>query len=162
MDSRPKRRKDKDNPYEIFLDGYKTESPHYYMSFRDGMSQEQNIEISQELFQALDQFELEDLSYLNKVDRYYEHSELTEISLHKRAFNQLESVEETALRYIQNEDLHHAIKKLSEKQRRRLILYYFEEYTYEQIAKMENCSKVAVKYSIDKAIVALRKFLSDF
>lgn len=29
-DLRPKRRKDKDNPYEIFTVGIGTDSPHYY------------------------------------------------------------------------------------------------------------------------------------
>lgn len=36
IDPRPKRRKDKDNPYEIFTVGIETDNPHFYISFTDG------------------------------------------------------------------------------------------------------------------------------
>ena len=38
-------------------------------------------------------------------------------------------------------------------------MYYFNDLTYDQIAKKENCSKVAIKYSIDTAINNLRKMI---
>ncbi len=161
FDPRPKRRRDKDNPYELFTIGIHTGKPHYYMNFRDGGSDEHFIEIERELFMALNQFELDDLSYFNEVDNHYEHSELTEESLNSRAALHATGVEDIVLGYIQNETLHQAISNLPELQRRRLILYYFGEFTYEQIATMEKCSKVAVKYSVDKAIVALRKILDQ-
>ena len=76
-----------------------------------------------------------------------------------RAANQPETVEESALRHIQSESLHEAIDRLPAVQKRRLQLYYFSNLTYEQIAEKEKCSKVAVKYAIDKAIKALQHFL---
>ena len=54
-------------------------------------------------------------------------------------------------------ELHKAIDMLPEVQRRRLLLYYFGGYTYEQIAQMEGCTKMAVKFSIDIAIKKLRE-----
>ena len=42
-------------------------------------------------------------------------------------------------------------------QRRRIIKYYLQKKTYEEIAKEENCSKVAVKYSIDLGIEKISK-----
>ena len=64
--------------------------------------------------------------------------------------------------HIQGEILHKAIAALPEIQRRRLVLYYFGDYTCEQIGEMEGCSKVAVKHSVDKAILALRKIFEKF
>lgn len=159
IDPRPKRRRDKDNPYEIFTIGIQTENPHYYIRFRDSASIEHCFEIDSELYSALDRFELDDLSYFNEVDNHYEHSELTEATLTQRAVRQPESMEDTVLRYIQKDALYQAIAKLPELQRRRLTLYYFGELTYEQIAAIEGCSKMAVKYTIDKAIAALKKYL---
>lgn len=93
------------------------------------------LQITKELFEVLNRFELDDLSILNEWDRHYEHSELTEISLYNRAVLSPESVEEAVFRNLRYEALHRAIKQLPEVQRRRLILYYFMGLTYAQIAE---------------------------
>ena len=61
---------------------------------------------------------------------------------------------------IQIENLHSAIKQLPEIQQRRMEMYYFEDMTYEQIAKREMCSKVAIKYSVTRAIENLKKYFN--
>lgn len=159
IDPQPKRRKDKGNPYQIFTVGIHTDHPRYYLSFEDSEGAKQCIEVSKALFDTFDRFELDDLSFLNEVDKHYEHSELTETSLNARAAQEPESVEEIAMRHIQSEKLHKAIAALPEKQRHRLILYYFGELTYEQIAEIEGCTIMPVKRSIDAAIVKLKKIL---
>ena len=116
------------------------------------------LQITKELFEVLNRFELDDLSVLNEWDRHIEHFEQTEQSLNRRAFSKEESVEETVLRSIEYERLHRAITQLPETQRRRLILYYFEGLTYEQIARMEGCTIMPVKRSIDSAIKKLKLF----
>lgn len=58
--------------------------------------------------------------------------------------------------------LHRAISELPEIQKRRLILYYFQGLTYEQIAEMEGCTKRAVKFSVDIAVEKLKKFFKNF
>lgn len=156
-DPAPKRRKARDNPYEIFTVGFQTNHPHFFVHFIDGVGEPQCLEISRNIYAVLNRFELDDLSFLNEVDNHYEHSELTERSLHQRAARRPQSVEETVMAHIQSEILHKAIAALPEIQRRRLVLYYFGDYTCEQIGEMEGCSKVAVKHSVDKAILALRK-----
>jgi len=156
-DSRPKRRKDKDNPYEIFTTGINTAYPHYYLSFADGSGVKRCTEIDKALFDAFDEFELDDLSFMNEVDRHYEHSEQTEASLNRRAAQPQEPVEETVFQRVEVDKLHRAIAKLPEKQRRRLVLYYFGEFTYEQIAEMEGCTKRAVKFSVDIALKNLKE-----
>lgn len=158
-DPRPKRRKDKGNPYEIFSVGINTAYPHYYLSFADGSRVERCMEIDKALFDAFDEFELDDLSFMNEVDRHYEQSEQTEASLNRRAAQPQEPVEETVFQRVEVDKLHRAITKLPEKQRRRLVLYYFGEFTYEQIAEMEGCTISPVKRSIEKAIENLKNFL---
>ena len=75
IDPRPKRRKDKDNPYEIFTTGLGTAQPNYFLSFVDSTGVEQCMEIDKALFDTFDRFELDDLSFMNKRDRHYERSE---------------------------------------------------------------------------------------
>lgn len=149
----PKRRKDKYNPYTICeKDG------RYYLSFKDGQAVRHEMEIQKDLFDALNQFELDDLSILNKWDRHIEHYEQTELSLNRRACFKVETVEEVVSHRMEQEQLHRAIRALPEIQRRRLTLYYFQGLTYEKIAEMEGCTKRAVKFSVDIAVEKLKKF----
>ncbi len=48
-DPRPKRAKDKDNPYTIFTVGLNTEHPRYYLEFTDGQHKYHSLEISWEV-----------------------------------------------------------------------------------------------------------------
>lgn len=150
----PKRRKDKYNPYSIY-----EVDEHYYIEFLDGQNINQRFEISKELYEAFDEFELRDISYLHKWDKYIEHSEVWESTLNARAFQEPESVEEIVFQSILKEKLHRAIERLPEVQRCRLILYFFDGMTYEQIARREGCTKMPIKRSIDTAIEKLKKDL---
>lgn len=154
----PKRRKDKYNPYTIGT----TEDGRHWLTFLDGQGNRHHFEISAAVFALFDSFELDDLSYLNEVDRHYEQSELTEASLYDRAVHRPATVEESALQSMEYAQLHRAISGLPEIQKRRLILYYFQGLTYEQIAEMEGCTKRAVKFSVDIAVEKLKKFFKNF
>lgn len=153
-EKRPKRRKDKYNPYTLTIKEDK-----HLLSFRDGQGVLQELQITKELFEMLNRFELDDLSILNEWDRHYEHSELTEISLYNRAAMPPESVEDAVFRNLRYEALHRAIKQLPETQRRRLVLYYFVGLTYAQIAEKEGCKYQTVQDSIYAALKTLKKFL---
>lgn len=152
LEKHPNRKKDKYNPYTLTI----TEG-HYYLSFKDGRGKQQNIEIDEMLYQTFDRFELEDISHLNRVSRHIEHSELTEETLNDRAFYKAELIEDIVSESIEYEQLHRAVSELPEVQRRRLKLYFFGELTYEQIAKLEGCTKRAVKFSVDIAVEKLKK-----
>ena len=75
-----------------------------------------------------------------------------------RAMEKPDSVEEIVFRRLQTEKLHKAINELLEKQKKRLILHYFQELTYVEIAEREQCSIRAVEYSIYGAIQSLKTF----
>ena len=150
----PKRRKDKYNPYTIGT----TEDGCHWLTFTDGQGHRHHFEISAAVFALFDSFELDDLSYLNEVDRHYEQSELTEGSLYDRAMHRPATVEESALQSMEYAQLHKAISELPAIQQRRLILYYFQGLTYEQIAEMEGCTFQAVAKSVAAAEKRLKKF----
>ena len=82
------------------------------------------------------------------------------MSLNARATEKPETVEEIAMQHIQSEQLHKAIAMLPDKQRYRLILYYFGDRTYTQIAEMEGCAYQTVQDSIYAALKKLKKLLS--
>lgn len=153
----PKRRKDKDNPYTIYIS-----ENGQYVSFKDGQGTFHHLEIDKPLYVLFNRFELEDKSYLNYFDRHIEHSKLTESSLSDRAASQPESVEEIVCCRICNERLYHAIAVLPEKQRRRLVMYYFYDLTYEQIAEMEKCSAHSVFVSVNRAEEKIKNFFNNF
>jgi RNA polymerase ECF-type sigma factor len=153
----PNRKKDKHNPYTLMI-----VEGRYYLSFKDGQGMLQTLETDKVLYDLFNRFELEDISYLNKVSRHIEHSELTEATLNDRAFYKQVNLEEVVSRNMECELLHRAISKLPELQKRRLILYFFGDMTYEQIAKVEGCTKRAVKFSVDIAIEKLKKDFNIF
>ena len=94
-------------------------------------------------------------SSLEEMYRYYEKGvippELQE-----------ESTELIYIRSFEYEELHKAINKLPDVQRRRIILRYFYNLTLQQIANIENVNKMSVKNSLDVAIKKLRKMSNDF
>lgn len=155
---RPKRRRYKDNPYRLEIDNV---CKVYIVSFKDSHGIIQKVEISEEIFNALDKFELEDLSEMNEYDNHIEHSELLEQSLYARAKNKPESVEEEALRNITLESIMNLIDDLPDIQKRRVIKYFLYDMTLDQIAKTEGCTKMAVKFSIDIAIKNIRKAIDN-
>ena len=94
IDPRPKRRRDEENPYEIYTTGINTTHPRYFLAFTDSNKVKRWMEIDKALFDAFNEFELDDLSFFNEVDRHYERSEVTEATLNRRAAKPQESVEE--------------------------------------------------------------------
>ena len=152
----PVRKKDKYNPYELTV-----ENEQYYVIFYDGQGIQHKERITQELYELFNRFELEDISQLNKISRYHEQSELTEGTLNQRTLLKPIPMEDAVFNKIMCEKLHTAISKLPAVQRRRIILYYFESFTYEQIAMVEGCTHQAVNKSILAAEKKLKKYFSN-
>lgn len=155
---RPKRRRHKDNPY--ILNNIE-EKGIYIVSFKDNKGKLQNIEINKEIYDMFDQFELNDLSEMNEYDNHIEHSEIYENNLNERAIHKPISVEQTVENIIINEKLKEAIDKLSEIQKRRIKMYYFENLTQQEIATREGTSLRAIQYTLNSAIVKLKEILKN-
>ena len=150
----PNRKKDKLNPYTLSV-----ENNTYYISFTDGQGFFHKQEIDLDLYSAFDRFELDDISQINEASRHLSELDFGEEPLSHKIADPSEPVEDRVYRRIMYQKLHKAIDQLPDIQRRRVLLYYFEGYTYEQIAQMEGCSKRAVKFSVDIALKKLKDYL---
>ncbi len=152
----PVRNKSKDNPYIL---GFDEKSQKYTVEFVDNKKTIHKVKISEKVYAAFDKFELEDVSQIHKYSSHIEHSELTEESLSIRAVNRQSTVEEIVEQKMVIDELKEAIDNLSDIQKRRLKLYYFENLTLKDIAKLENCSIKNIHKSIEQAKDILRKKL---
>jgi len=99
---------------------------------------------------------------MNKFDNHIEHIELDEISLYKRTFIREKSVEDKVETNVTIDNLKVAIDSLTESQKRRVRLYYFEDKNLREIAEMEKCSIASVKESLDTSIKKLNKILKKW
>ena len=57
--------------------------------------------------------------------------------------------------------LYAAVNKLSEAQRRRLLLHFMDKLTYRQIAELEGVDRGTVGRSIKHALIQLQKYLTE-
>ena len=153
MVNRTKRRKNMDNPYNL-----KIINNNYYIIFKSN-NKYNEVEVTKEVFDLMNRFELDDLKELNEFDRHIEHSELTEHTLNNRMLFKQESIEDLIMRKTSLQDLRKAINMLSEVQRRRIKLYYFDELTEKEIAKLENVSQKNISKSLTVAKNNLKEIL---
>ena len=155
----PKRRKSKDNPYNL---GINNEGK-YLVSFKNANHYEVCIEVSYLIFKTLNEFELKDLSQLNEFDRHIEHLDLMENDeiLYKRILKEELSIEEIVDIKLSKEKLIFATNKLSINQKTRIIKYYFDGKTESDIALEENVTQQSVHIGLKRAIKKLRKILKS-
>lgn len=154
MENRPKRRKHKDNPYELNIIDSK-----YIVKFKDNKKETHYVEVNAQIYEIFDKFELRDLSELNEYDNHIEHLELYDETLERRIIHKQELIEDVIIRKVTFEKLHYAIQQLSEIEKRRIKMYYFEDKTLEEIAKIENTSHQAISKSLQNSIRKLKNLL---
>lgn len=157
MYQRPKRRRYKDNPYYLEY-GHDN---NFYVIFKDSNNILRKLEISEEIFNVLDQFELDDLKELNEFDRHIEHNEVFENTLMFKAKNISISIETEIEHRVEVEELYQAIEKLSLTQKRRIEKYYFEEKKEHEIAKEEDTTQQAINKSLNSARQKLKEILKN-
>lgn len=153
MDSLPKRRKKKDNPYTLL---YESDKNKCFVIFKDIRGVLNKIEVSYDVFNAFDRFELDDIPELHKIDKHIDMRPLEDEKFYK---NDSESIEEYIMRKISYEDLQNAINKLTDTQKRRIKYYYFEDMSFSKIARIEECDESSVRESIYSGINKLKKYL---
>ncbi len=134
------------------------ENERYYVTFKDGQGNVQDIEINSELYSAFLDLNRSEYRQNHFFERHVEHFEVTDSLLSKSD----KSIEDCLSDKELSKALWFAIDKLPEKQRKRFILYFDMGYTYQQIADLENCSITAVKFSIDKAKANIIKDIQKY
>ncbi len=158
MNKRPRRRKYKDNPYILDLDD---NLGIYTVSFKDSLGKLKRVEVTEEVFNLLDKFELEDLSEMTEFDNHIEHSELTETTLHNRLKNKPSLLEDEILNKLYCEGVFSLLNELPELQRKRIKMYYFSNMTLDEIAKIEGTTHQAISKSINNGIRKLQKLVKN-
>ena len=158
---RPKRRKDKDNPYTI---SFNDMDNIYIVSFKDGSSKNNEVVVNKEIYDFFNAVELEDLHQLNIKERHMDFrtidgSEEMDNILFSKMKDKYISFDEELINKEIDLDLKIAINKLSDVQKNRLIKYYFMNKTEEEIAREEKVSQVAIHKSISDARNKLKEIL---
>lgn len=161
MANMPKRRKSKDNPYTL---DYNDNEHIYTVSFMDNKQVIHNVEVSKKVFEAFDKFELEDISQLHKMDKHIDgrnidNSDKADIILYHLGVPSTQTVDKQVEEKMFNEEIRNAINQLSDVQKRRIIMYYFDGLTQQQIADIEGTSLRAVQYTLNSAIEKLKEIL---
>jgi RNA polymerase sigma-70 factor (ECF subfamily) len=134
----------------------------YYVSFIDGNAVLHRIEINFDIYSILFELNKNDRNLTRSDERNLEHSELTDETLSRRIFEKQKGIEEIILEKEMKKLFWQTIGELPEVQRKRLLLYYDYGFSLKEIAKMENCSIRAVKYSIDIAKKKLKEKIKKF
>lgn len=158
MAKMPIRNKSKDNPYKL---GFDDDKKTYSVEFIDNKKVIHKIAISVEIYNAFDSFELEDISQIHKFRKHIEHSEVYEETLNNRMIHKPISLEEEVELKILFEEVKQALSKLSDVQKRRIKMYYFEDMTLEQIAAVEGATHQAISKSINKGIEEIKKMMKN-
>lgn len=157
MDIRPKRYKEYDNPYT--LESIEKEEL-YFIRFRDEKG-EHLVTVSKEVFDVFDESEKQDNNMMVRNSRYIHKYELSDEALSNKMLNNQTSIEDKLISDFEVEELYEAINELSNIQKRRIRKYFFENKTFEEIAKEENCTKMAVKFTVDNALEKISKKLKN-
>ena len=141
---------------------YTNENNKHIAIFRDSENKIQEVEISSIIKDALINEKRKEKRQKNEFDRHIEHSVVYENKLHSRVMDKPISLEEQFENKLINKELKDAINSLSELQKRRIKMYYFENKTLKEIAEIEGCAIMSVKDSLDIAIDKLEKKLKKF
>jgi RNA polymerase sigma-70 factor (ECF subfamily) len=123
----------------------------YFVSFKDGQIIEHEIEVSREVYTAIDDCRKHEKRQRSFFERHIEYSELTDETLNNRARHTPKTAEKSVVEMERSDTLRQAIAELPDIQRRRFVLYCEYGMTYAAIGRLEGCSATSVKGSVDIA-----------
>lgn len=127
--------------------------------YKDAVGEMEYTYVTKEVCEALTETfrkevhaqEMRDLRHVTKEG-------YTEGETEDLAFDSGESLEDMVIRQMELETLKKAMQSLTEVQRERLHLYFFEGLTYRQIAEKKGIGEKNVRESITGAIKKIKKF----
>lgn len=116
------------------------------------------VEITEEMQEAMKAADRQESAYKRRTYRYKAHYTLDMgDGIDNECITKPETPEEIYIREETEEMLSAAMNKLSEIQRRRLKLHFFDEMRYSQIARMEGVTDGSISGSIKSALKKLGK-----
>lgn len=158
MNIKIKKRIYKDKPYTLNYDEMNNVC---YAEFKNNQNIICKVNISNDIYDVLDQFELEDISQIHKYRSHIEHSELRDETLYKRCIRKPIDILEQVEKNILIENIMNAINKLNEVQKRRIKMYYLENKKTKTIALIENCSSHSVRVSIRLGLENIKSIINQ-
>jgi len=133
-------------------------APRYYAAFADGDGIHREVEVSLEVYLALDDFRRHDLRQIRSGERHRERFALSESQLAERMKAPPKPLEESVDDAV---SLQAALAALTSTQRRRFLLYHGHGLSFEQIAEIENCAYQVITRSVALAKEKLQKFFEE-
>ena len=127
--------------------------------YKDAIGETEYTYVTREVYEALTETfrkkahaqEMRDLRHITREG-------YTEGETEDLAFDSGESLEDMVIRQMELETLQKAMQSLTEVQRERLHLYFFEGLTYRQIAEKKGIGEKNVRESTTGAIKKIKKY----
>lgn len=118
-----------------------------------------SVEVSIEVYECLDRADHKEENLVHEKRRHWDIREFDEYIVAAEGHTPYqETPEEQVCRMETWDELISVLDSCTATQRRRFLLYALEGLTYEQIARLDGCSKYAVRDSVE----AVRKKFQDF
>ena len=127
--------------------------------YKDAIVETEYTYVTKEVYEALTEtFRKEAHAQEMRDLRHVTREGYTEGETEDLAFDSGESLEDMVIRQMELETLQKAMQSLTEVQRERLHLYFFDGFTYRQIAEKKGIGEKNVRESITGAIKKIKKF----
>lgn len=127
--------------------------------YKDAIGETEYTYVTKEVYEALTEtFRKETHAQEMRDLRHTIKEGYTEGETEDLIFDSGESLEDMVIRQMELETLQKAMQSLTEVQRERLHLYFFEGLTYRQIAEKKGIGEKSVRESITSAIKKIKKF----
>jgi len=119
------------------------------------------VEVSTSVKELLEQSDRQIQSQRRQDRRYLDYMDFIEGLTDTTMIHPQADAADLVIRMESYRQLYTAIRKLSEVQRRRLLLYFKDDLTHRQIADLEGVDRATVSHSIERALKQLYKHLTD-
>ena len=137
----------------------------YVITITDGNGNKLTVEVSYEIFRFEKNYSRQEIRHLEESKENLSYEGFCELNdeYYMEIPEQLtaSSCETEIMNNFSAEELHKAIDRLPEKQRRRFILYFVNGLTFEEIAVAENVTYKSVVESVQNALVKLRRIVRN-
>lgn len=140
---------------------YTNENNKHIAIFRDGENKIQEIEISSIIKDALINEKRKEKRQKNEFDRHIEHSIVYENKLNSRVMDKPINLEDEVIKKTLIKEIKSELNKLPEVQKERIKKYFFENKTYDEIAKDEGVNKTSVMRAINNGLEKILKKIKN-
>ena len=130
--------------------------------YKDAIGETEYTYVTREVYEALTEtFRKEAHAQQMRDLRHISKECYTEGATEELAFDSTESLEDMVIRQIELETLQKAMQSLTDAQKERLHLYFFEGLSTREIAQKQQTNQNAVWKSIQSSVKKLKNFLNE-